>query len=255
MAVRTTKPADSNGCSSRAAPSPLGAAAAGAGGGVCGVAISGATAPVVAASTSCVPPGVGCSPIDAVARLGRRMPARVVVADRRARRQRRQRLRRVGRMQPGHVLGRRPGQRIERQPVADRRIAGDQVAALVAQVPGAGVPARPAGARRRRPAARSRPARRGRARTPGAAAPAPAVGQPRIERDRRCSAACARARGSTRRPRRPGRRCSRSTPSRSASRARNSPRRRRRSRRSRRARRRTAPGRSRSARRPCASRG
>ncbi len=72
---------------------------------------------------------------------------RVLAADRRRRRQRAARRKRIGLHLERKVLRRHPGQRIERQPVAHRRVARHQVHALVAEEPGAGDP----GARRSGP--------------------------------------------------------------------------------------------------------
>ena len=100
---------------------------------------------------------------------------------------------------------RRPRQRIERQAIAHRRIAGDQVALLRAQEPRAAAPARLG-----RPWAR---ARIGSTVPTGLSSPCSKILASRsrssssftlaASTDRRCSAGAARATGSTRCPRRP----------------------------------------------------
>ena len=96
----------------------------------------------------------------------------------------------------------RPRQRIERQAIADRRIAGDQEALLAC----AGTTARCASGRgrwlRAPPAAPCRPASRDPVRTRARAARAPSGPWPCWHRPRRSTAAAARATGSTRCPRR-----------------------------------------------------
>ena len=57
-----------------------------------------------------------------------------------------ERLIRVGWIHVREIAGPHPGQRVERQPKAHRRVAGDEVAALAAQQPGPALPGRPLGA-------------------------------------------------------------------------------------------------------------
>ncbi len=61
-------------------------------------------------------------------------------ADLLCRRQRREGLIRICYVHVRIVAGRHPGQRVERQPVTQRRIAGDQIATLAAQKPGTAAP-------------------------------------------------------------------------------------------------------------------
>ena len=77
-------------------------------------------------------------------------PIAYLGADRRVRGQRRRRPVRVGRMDVGVVALDHPRLRVERQAVADRRIAGDEVAPLVTQEPRARLPARARGVARER---------------------------------------------------------------------------------------------------------
>ena len=95
-----------------------------------------------------------------------------------------------------------PRLRIERQAIAERRIAGNQVAALAAQEP---VSRSASGCRTRRapPAARGRRRRRGPARTPARAARAPAGLRASTRTDRRSTAGAARATGNRTRLRTP----------------------------------------------------
>jgi hypothetical protein len=60
------------------------------------------------------------------------------------------RLHRIGFVQPRIIFRGHPRLRIQRQAVAHRRIAGQQVAALVAQEPGAALPAGVGGVARER---------------------------------------------------------------------------------------------------------
>ena len=69
-----------------------------------------------------------------------RLPVRAVRAL--PRRQWRRLRKRVGLVEMGILVRRDPGQRVERQPIADRRIAGNQEQVLGAQEPGAARPVR-----------------------------------------------------------------------------------------------------------------
>ena len=95
-------------------------------------------------------------------------------AERLARRQGRQWSERIGLGLVLDCLGIRPGQAVERQPVADGRIAGEQEQRVVAEVPFAALPdAHIVADRRGAAAARSRPGHPAHGRTRAPAAPAP----------------------------------------------------------------------------------